>query len=355
VSGASQARQGRTGREEPRTPRRDVRVGPLRPIPALLAEHGLDPAATLAGLGLAPRILDDPESRLPFDVVGRLLEGCAEQTRCPHFGLLVGQRFTMDALGILGELMRNSPTLRDALRLATLHLEVHDRGAVGLTLDLDDAHAALGYSLFEGAMPGAEQILDGSIAIHYRVFRELCGPSWRPASVQLSHGRPRKTAPFLRFFGPNLEFNSGISAVVFDSRWLDHPIAGADPARFAAILGAIDAIESRSDRPFAEQVRRALHALLFTGSASTASLARLFGQHERTLRRRLEAEGATVRGLVGEVRRDLAFHLLRNTSLSVTEIAAILHYSDSAVFGRAFRGWTGATAQTWRALPAARR
>jgi AraC-like DNA-binding protein len=331
-----------------------LRVGPLGPIPALLAEHGLDPEAVLMHAGLPPRILDDPENRLPFRAVGRLLENCAAAARCPHFGLLVGQRFTLDALGLLGQLMRNSPTLRDALRMATLHLEIHDRGAVSLTLELGASHAALGYSLFDGAMPGADQILDGSIAIHYRIFRELCGPSWQPAAIRLSHSQPRKIAPFRRFFGPNLEFDADISAVVFDSRWLERPIAGADPARFAAIVGAVDAIQARSDRPFAGQVRRALHALMFTGSASTTSLARLFGLRERTLRRRLEAEGATVRGLVGEVRCELAFHLLRNTSLSVTEIAAILHYSDIAVFGRAFRVWTGAAPRAWRALHATR-
>jgi AraC-like DNA-binding protein len=354
VEAAPLARQRRTRREEPLAPRGDLRVGPLRPIPALLAEHGLDPEAVLTSAGIPPHILDDPENRLPFGVVGRLLEQCVEAARCPHFGLLVGQRFTLDGLGLLGQLMRNSPTLRDALRLATLHLEIHDRGAVSLTLDLGASHAALGYSLFDGAMPGADQILDGSIAIHYRIFRELCGPSWRPAAIRLSHSTPRKIAPFRRFFGPNLEFDADISAVVFDSRWLERPIAGADPARFAAIVGAIDEIQSRSDRPFAGQVRRALHALMFTGAASTTSVARLFGLRERTLRRRLEAEGATVRGLVGAVRRDLAFHLLRNTSLSVTEIAAILRYADIAVFGRAFRGWTGASPKVWRALHATR-
>jgi len=44
-----------------------------------------------------------------------------------------------------------------------------------------------------------------------------------------------------------------------------------------------------------------------------------------------------VRDLVSEVRRELAQHLLRDTDLSVTEVAHILSYSDSTVFARAFR------------------
>ena len=330
-------------------PRGDVRVGPLRPIPLLLAEHGLDPAQVLRDVGLDPRIFDDPGNLVSFPDLGRLLETCVALTQCPHFGLMVGERFTLDSLGILGQLMRNSPTLRDALRLAIQHLELHDRGAVALTLDFGHSQAALGYSLFDGNTTAAEQILDGSTAIHYRIFRELCGRSWKPLRVQLSHRRPRIIGPLRRFFGPNLEFDSRISAVVFDARWLDHPIAGADPAAYSAIIETIKALEAKESGPFAAQVRRAIHAMLFSASASTVSLANLFNLHERTLRRRLEAEGETVRNLVSEVRHEIAGHLLRDTSLPVSEIAAVLRYSDATVFSRAFRGRSHMSPSAWRA------
>src|SRR5208282_3424693 len=167
--------QTRRGRQSRSMPRGDVRVGPLRPIPALLAEHGLDPAQVLRSVGLHPRLFDKPDNLVSFADLGHLLEACVKLTQCPHFGLLVGERFTLASLGILGQVMRNSPTLRDALRLAIQHLELHDRGAVALTLDLGNSQAALGYSLFDGNTPATDQILDGSTAIQYRICRELCG------------------------------------------------------------------------------------------------------------------------------------------------------------------------------------
>lgn len=342
-------------RRSRRMPRGDVRVGPLRNIPILLAEHGLNAAKVLREVGLEPRLFDDPENTVSFADLGRLLGTCVKLTECPHFGLMVGERFTLDALGILGTLMRNSPTLRDALRLAIEHIELHDRGAVALTLELDDSRAALGYSLFDGDTPAADQILDGATAIHYRIFRELCGRSWKPLTVQLSHSRPKSIGRLRRFFGANLEFDTRISAVVFDARWLDHPIVGADPAAFSAIIDTISAMEARAYAPFAGQVRRAIHAMLFSASASTTSLANLFNLHERTLRRRLAAEGATVRELVSEVRNDIADHLLRDTTLPVSEIAAILRYSDVPVFSRAFRTWSRMTPSEWRVQYAAGR
>jgi AraC-like DNA-binding protein len=339
--------------ESPRISYEDVRVGPLMPIPPLLAEFGLDPARVIGDTGLDVRAFDDPENCLSFDALGRLLETCVDVTGCAHFGLLIGKRFELGALGVLGALMSNCPTLREALRMATRHLDLHDRGAVSLALDLGHSRSALGYSLIGGKTPASAQILDGALAMQVRLLRTLCGPSFKPLLVQLAHKRPAALAPFREHFGPNLEFDARLSAIVFASRWLDHPIAGADPAAYAAIVAAIGAHESRDARAFSGEVRRAVYAMIFADSASAASLARLFGMHERTLRRRLAQEGVTVRGLVSGVRRELAHQLLRDTALPVSEIAAILGYSGLPVFGRAFRSWSAMNPRAWRAAFAA--
>jgi AraC-like DNA-binding protein len=283
-----------------------------------------------------------------FAALGRLLEACVEVTRCSHFGLLIGQRFRMEALGTLGQLIRNAPTVRDALRMAALHLQIHDRGAVSLSIDAGDDQTVLGYTLFAGRTPAAEQILDGAIAMQYLLLRDLCGPAWRPRVIQLSHKRPAKPAPLKRFFGAPVAFDAQLSGIVFDSRWLDHPIAGADPDVFSAVTRAIEANLSQSMSSLVAQVRRSLHSMIFTGSATSANVARLFDLHERTLRRRLREEGATVRGLMGEARRELAHHLLRDTDLQILEVASILGYSDGTVFSRAFRTWSNSSPHEWR-------
>jgi AraC-like DNA-binding protein len=339
----------------PPGPYGDVRVGPLLSIPALLADRGLDPADVLAKVGLAPRLFEDPENRVSFDALGRLIETCVELTRCPHFGLMIGEQFEIESLGVLGELMRNSPTVRDALRLATQHLEIHDRGSVALALDLGKSRAALGYALFAGKIPAAEQIVDGAIAMQVRLLRQLCGPPWKPLLVQLSHSRPRRIEPLRKSLGENFEFDATHSSIVFDSRWLDHRIEGADPAKYAALVNAIEASKPREAGSFVWQVRRAIYALTFSAAPTSANIASLFGCHERTLRRRLNENGASVRVLVSEVRRELAQHLLRDTDLSVTEVADILAYSDPTVFARAFRGWTKMNPREWRAQVASAR
>jgi AraC-like DNA-binding protein len=72
--------------------------------------------------------------------------------------------------------------------------------------------------------------------------------------------------------------------------------------------------------------------------------------HARTLRRRLEAEGTTYRGLLTEVRKRLAIEYLRKTRMTTEEIASRLGYSDAANFRHAFSRWTGKTPHEYRAI-----
>jgi len=140
-------------------------------------------------------------------------------------------------------------------------------------------------------------------------------------------------------------------SIIFDSQWLDHRIAGADPVKHAALLMAVESAK-REAGSFVWQVRRATYALTLSGVPTLTNIASLFALHERTLRRRLTQGGATVRGLVSEVRRELAQHLLADTDLTVTEVAEILAYSDPTVFARAFRRWTKKNPHEWRAREA---
>jgi AraC-like DNA-binding protein len=63
--------------------------------------------------------------------------------------------------------------------------------------------------------------------------------------------------------------------------------------------------------------------------------------HPRALRRRLEAEGASYRDLLADVRMRLAVEYLRKTQMTNEEIARRIGYSDAANFRHAFARWTG--------------
>lgn len=91
--------------------------------------------------------------------------------------------------------------------------------------------------------------------------------------------------------------------------------------------------------------------LAATGPLSIERLANRLGESPRTLQRRLMARGLTFRGLLHEVRHDLARTLLLMTDLSIAEIARRLGYRSPGSFTRAFTRWTGRSPSAFRGTP----
>ena len=325
-----------------------VRIGPVAAVPDLLKKFGVKPSLPFGRAGVPLRTFDNPENRIPFESLGLLLSECSTLTACEHFGLLVGERFELTGLGAIGYLMRNSATLGEALRALLLNLYLHDRGAVPILIPSDPSHVLLGYSIYRHGTPGTTHLYDAAIAIGYRALREICTPDWKPLCVQFSHARPKDPRPYRRLFGPDVRFDAEVSGIMFAASWLDHPIAGADPHLRELIMQAIQQARDDHAMRFADVVRGALHQMVLSGTSSADSVALLFGMHERTLRKRLTAEGTTLHQLVSETRFELAKQLLENTELPLSEIASALRYADAAVFSRAFRGWAKASPREGR-------
>jgi AraC-like DNA-binding protein len=339
--------RGRNGQDRPATGG-DMRVGPILAVPSLLAERGLDPVRVFATVGLDPSLVDDPENRITFRDLGRLFAACADATGCPHFGLMAVERYGPDSLGAIGHQMRNSPTVGEALRNVQLHLHLNDRGAVLFFHYLDPERVALCYTIFWHDTHVTSLIYDAALAVAHKALCELCGPGWKPLAVQFAHRKPATTLPYRRFFGVRPEFDAQRCAIVFASSWLDHPIAGTDSALRDSMERAVRHLEASEPDSLAVQVRRALYPMVLSGTATLADTTRLFSMHERTMRRRLEADGTTFQQLLNEARFEVAQQLLSDTRLAAAEIAAILGYSNPGAFSRAFRGWSGSTPRRWR-------
>ncbi len=67
----------------------------------------------------------------------------------------------------------------------------------------------------------------------------------------------------------------------------------------------------------------------------------MLGLSERTLYRRLAAQGLTFGQMVDQVREQRATYLLDNTRMSVEAVAESLGFAETASFSRAFKRWKG--------------
>jgi AraC-like DNA-binding protein len=273
---------------------------------------------------------------------------CVEATGKRHFGLMTGNEFELPMLGVLGYLIRNETSVRAALRTLVLYLHLQDRGAVAALTELDARLVGLSYAVCTPETPGVDLIDDTSMMIGLQIMKAICGTGWKLVEVRLAHEPPADPRIYREMFEARVRFNAPLSMLVFDKRWLDTAIPGADPSLLATLNQLLAALEEKSRTSVGDRVRRILRTSVLAGTANAGCLAGLLSQSERSLRRHLAREGLKLQDLISEARLIVAQQLIEQTRMPLGEIASALSYSDPSALSRAFRGWTGRSPSEWR-------
>ena len=320
------------------------RVGGLVALPQLIRQLGGVPESVLLDAGLDHSALDHPDGRIPYSALARLLDRSARSTGCDHIGLLAGRLIHLSDLGLVGELVRNSPTVGQGLEALTVYQHLNSEGGLAFLLKRGD-YVDLGYAPYRVGGAAVAQVCDAALATAMNIMLELCGPAWKPYEVFLPHAKPHDVSQHRAFFKVVPRFDAECSVLRFPARDLERKVPDADPEahhRCEQLARSVGAPE------FMQQVYRGLRRLMLENRHSGDDLARMLFMHRRTLNRRLKAEGTTFQRVLDEVRFDIARDLLSNSNAHLDDIAATLGYAAVTPFMRTFRRWSGTTPGQWR-------
>jgi AraC-like DNA-binding protein len=331
-----------------RIPRGAARVAPIRNFPYLLRELGCAPGPFFARTGFDPLVLEDPGNVMTYRDFGRVLECAAAETGCPHLGLLMAARAGIADLGIVGALLTHAPDVGAALRDAVRFMPLFDRAAVA-TLAVEREAAIFSYAIVEPDIPAAEQFRELSVGVMVMILRTLCGAAWAPDAVLFPHRARLPLRPYATFFRAPVDFGQGMAGIVFPARWLGRRPFSADATLRRALLAQIVAAPDAADAVFADRVRRQIQIDLPSGRTGEVAVAAALDMERSTLRRRLAREGTSFRAIVQDIQFEAAKHLMRESEMTLSEVASSLGYAELSVFTRAFRRWSGMTPSDWRA------
>lgn len=323
---------------------------------ALLTEFagglGVDVDDVLAGTGLDPSVLRDPQARVSAEqeltVVANLV--AARDDRDPGaLGLAAGARYHATSYGIWGYAVTSCATVRDAVELALRYIELtyvfclpelHTGGPLAELRCRDD--------LLAGVRAAVRAFLVArDVAAIVTLVREQAGAELRPTAVSLSVPAPRDRRPYRDALGVDPEFDAR-TRITFPHAVLDQPMPQANAHNLAWCQRQCrDVLASRRSRTHvATRVRRQLAEL--GPGATMAEVAEALSMTERTLRRRLADEGVGYRDLVDRMRRELATDLLADEAWTVERIAHRLGYSEPSSFIHAFTRWHGMSPRAFR-------
>ena len=209
------------------------RVGLLAGLPSLVMELGGNPWEMAAAASLDLRDLANPENRISFVAMGKLFEAARTLTGVAHIGLLLGQRTdTVQALGLVGELMQAAPRLGAALDDLATHQRRYVEGSV-ISLIKAGGDAFLGYTVHQSTVPGIDQIIDAALMAGVNLTRKLAGVL--PAEVHLARAAPANPELYFRIMRVPVRFDAPRSFLILPKSDLDRPVLSRDAARRATL------------------------------------------------------------------------------------------------------------------------
>src|SRR5262245_43095243 len=289
--------------------------------------------------------LREPGARVPWPDLVDLWTAAARSTGNPHLGLHAVDNLPFRIATPLGYLLASSATLLDSLSLMVRYQRFHFDQQVLALVDRDD-HLALVIRLPERPSATSHQV-EYLAAIVNRLCAWVVGPTFHLLGVSFRHAGPSNAAVHERTFRCPVEFRQPENSLLFPPVMLSRPSLFASPEVHAVTQALVD--RRLADRS-GDWARR-LSVLLKHRVAAAMSImtcARELGVSQRTLQRRLAAEGSSFEKIVDRCRCGQALEMIEQ-QLPVGTIASQVGFSGSRTFVRAFRRWTGCTPSAYRA------
>ncbi|RDI68054.1 AraC family transcriptional regulator [Nocardia pseudobrasiliensis] len=307
----------------------------------LAVERGFDTELWFGGTGVVPEQLDAPETRVSFRQADTVLRRALRALPDGPWGVEVGVKNATVRFGLLGFAMRSCRNGGEAFGLGVqLHRSIgslldfeFDRGPESSTLrileripDPETVRFLTEEAMFT-ALIAARSVLEDDVC---------------PQRVRVAYPEPSYSEEYRRYFRCPIDFDCGVTELSFDSRLLDRPIRTCNEANLNASLDAFkrmsEAIPDRSD------IVASVEAILGENLRRVITMAevadRLFVT-ERTLRRQLTAAGERFSDIRDRVRQRRALFLVRETNMTIAQIASQTGYSDAREFRRAYVRWNG--------------
>jgi len=323
----------------------DPAVHPLhkaRALVTLLDAAGVEPARALAGAGLQARDLDNVAARMSIRQLIGVFRNAHALVDDPLFALRGGLQCHLPMLGYFGLLLLTSANWKQLMTCFGKHRQL-STPVLGVNVSLSELHCVMSYFDAYDLEPELfDFILDFHLGMALTYQRDLYGEGFQLAGVRLSRAKPRHAAEIVRLYGAPVRFGAARDEIFWDRRWVGEPMRMADPltaqalgeicnqlceqiAAGSGVAGAVTRMleEAPHDFPGVDEVAARMHVT------------------SRTLRRWLQAEGASYAGIRDTVRARMAIRYLRATRMKTDEIARELGFGATASFRSAFRRWTG--------------
>ena len=319
----------------------------------VLESTGADTAPVLEAANLDSRIGADRDRPLPIsDYLDAVELAVSRYPEIPDLGFRVGESTTLLEHGVLGYALLSSPTLRDSVQRFVRYQYL--QGPL-LSMSFQEAGATAALIV----VPRGGRWRMSPLAYRYVVqewlasWNQVCQQVSRTSGffehVRLGYAASGEQGYYEQHLGCTVSFGNEETTAIFPARRLDRPLEYADES--IAALCAVQCERLLETLNLRSGLVAEIHRRLASAPGMVPrmeAMAKHMHVGTRTLRRQLKVEGTTYQDVVRDFRIAMARHYLEETTLPVSEVAALVGYADATNLYRVFRQLTGCTPREYR-------
>lgn len=318
----------------------------------VLEEYGFELTDYLEAGGLPTNLLEGNAQEVSEESYYALFDHLLKSVDVQGLGLKIGQKFSFADYGILGYAMLSCPTLYDAIKTIVRYQEIIGSYYVTESLHVEKDMAYISVlcreTLLQKDLLRFEVEKSFSQWITPRVIITKA-KDFRLHRVDFTFEDPGYCELYQSLFKCPVYFNQPANRLCFPAKLLNQPLDLANEATTKVCQQQCDAIlkSLKQQSGLVEQIRQIVMEHPEQPPAPE-KIAGMLNISYRTLRRRLNDVETSLTEIIYDVRMSLARSYLRQTELSIKEIAFMLGYSEVSNFYRSFKKFSGQTATDYR-------
>lgn len=275
-------------------------------------------------------------------------------TNDPLVGLHVGESLQLAALGVVGELVKSSQTIGEAVTHAAAFVPlVTDL----FTMQVTQTAQTCTITFIPEVEPGPDlsfmqrQLVDLFMGFTIHEVDGLILAKVKPMAVSLPYTAANELE-YQRVLRCSQLHQEAVYSLTFERTFWQVPILTANYELQSQLLKKAGAMvqELGQRQPLRERVATYLLANAYLGIPSLEDIAANFNTSARSLQRKLQEEGVSYQQLADSVRKTLALHYVQVGSHPIKEISYMLGYNELSAFTRAFKRWTGTSPVNYRIM-----
>lgn len=309
-------------------------------------EEGLAPKS-IAHLKIPEQPSKGPHV-VPADVFFELHE-IVDRELFPGCSVRVGAQMKMDDYGVLGLSWKTCSMAREIFERSERYFKLLSNTYVFKVVDENEISKI--HLLRDNYRRGVALSNEATFSATVKVIQAITATDIAPIEVAFKHEPPKEMASYNDCFKCPVLFNQAVNYIAYTTTDLNTRTAKADISinKFLVerVTEEVKGIEIGANQ-LANEIKALIKDALPSGIPSKSKIGRHIGMSERTLTRRLSANGVTFRALIESTQQEISKSLLSQSDQSIGEIAFQAGFSEQSAFNRAFKRWTNQSPTDFR-------